>query len=143
MLRKVDRLTRRYINGLRRRGMDRKLRIRISGKAKYRLMSLSGAFDSSSMGSFRAQLAGFFSDAVLHNEVNVVIDLSGLTFTGLDFVNEICSKLPQLDKTRLKLSIITPDRANSELFEVTGLSSLYPVYETEESFIIDRIGATL
>ncbi len=120
--------------------MDREFRMMVSDKGKYRIMRLSGAFGSSETGNFRAKLAGFFDDAVTSREENVVIDLSGLTFTGLDFVNEICSRRRQLDGTRLRLSLVTPDRMNHELFEMTGLSSLYPVYDTEDSFVVDRIG---
>ncbi len=70
----------------------------------------------------------------------LVLDLSAVTMLTSSCIDAICSQRSLLSDDGWRMALVTLRDEHRELFEITGLNGLFPVYASLNSFTHDRIG---
>ncbi len=93
------------------------------------VVSIKGRMDSISSPEFEKEL----SELMAEGQINLIIDFGELDYISSAGLRSILAAAKKLEKKEGKLLLSALKDMVKEVFEITGFTAIFPVYESVES----------
>jgi len=93
------------------------------------VVSLTGEIDLSNHAALRAGL----NDLIVNGAVDLVLDMSGVTFIDSTGLGALIGTRRRAHAFRGSLAIVLTDKTSLRVFEITGLDKVFDLYPTVDS----------
>jgi anti-sigma B factor antagonist len=97
------------------------------------LIVVNGRVDSSTA----PELGQVLNDVIDRGTVNLVVDLSDITYMSSAALRELVAALKRVKKAGGDLRLCAPSERASEVLDLAGLSSIFTIYESQ----VDAVGS--
>ena len=97
------------------------------------VVTVSGEIDLATQGQLRAQL----NDLVVAGQVNLVIDLSGVTFVDSTGLGALIGTRRRVHAFHGSLRLVIPDESVMKVFTITGLEKVFTIHQTLDAALTE------
>lgn len=105
------------------------LGLTVSTHSTRTVVTVSGEIDLATQGQLRAQL----NDLVVAGHVNLVLDLSGVSFLDSTGLGALIGTRRRVHAFRGSLALVIPDESVMQIFTITGLEKVFAIHDTLEA----------
>jgi anti-sigma B factor antagonist len=97
------------------------------------VVTVSGEIDLATQGQLRAQL----NDLVVAGHVDLVIDLSRVTFVDSTGLGALIGARRRVHAFHGSLSLVIPDESVMKVFTITGLEKVFAIHRTLDAALAE------
>jgi anti-sigma B factor antagonist len=105
----------------------------VSTQSNRTVVTVSGEIDLATQGQLRAQL----NDLVVAGKVNLVLDLSGVTFVDSTGLGALIGTRRRVHAFHGSLALVIPDESVMKVFTITGLEKVFAIHDTLEAALAE------
>jgi anti-sigma B factor antagonist len=109
------------------------LGLAVSTQSNRTVVTVSGEIDLATQGQLRGQL----NDLVVAGEVDLVLDLSGVTFVDSTGLGALIGTRRRVHAFHGSLALVIPDESVMKVFTITGLEKVFDIHDNLEAALAE------
>ncbi len=109
------------------------LGLAVSTQSNRTVVTVSGEIDLATQGQLRGQL----NDLVVAGKVDLVLDLSGVTFVDSTGLGALIGTRRRVHAFHGSLALVIPDESVMKVFTITGLEKVFAIHDNLEAALAE------
>jgi anti-sigma B factor antagonist len=105
------------------------LGLAVSTDTNRTVVTVTGEIDLATQGQLRAEL----NELVVAGQVDLVLDLSGVTFVDSTGLGALIGTRRRVHAFHGSLTLVIPDESVMKVFTITGLEKVFTIHDTLEA----------
>ena len=109
------------------------LAVAVTSHSHRTVVTVSGEIDLATQGQLRAEL----NELVVAGQVDLVLDLSGVTFVDSTGLGALIGTRRRVHAFHGSLALVIPNESVMKVFTITGLEKVFAIHDTLDSALAD------